>query len=304
MSEVAPLPNLENEDYIEEIIRNEIYKENKEVTSDENTSKLKAPPRKENKHMTLRKQKRKTRRQGEKPVWKVEKSENETITNSELNESRELNNDCVGYLHNNVPNLEEEIEIEMTERQMTESSEKAPDIVYDDQNIEGNECIASDRLLQLTNEARIFQGQHRRGPNTRTMVGQRASIRPRNIQGDITAIKTTYIKDGVERNIVLASVYMPYDSTSPPPSEQVRALVKHCEDHKLQLIIGADANAHNTVWGSTDTNTREIFFGSNREYYMTPKDRKPNMDFIARKPNPEEIHHYSFTRFQPLCQMV
>ncbi|KAG5881250.1 hypothetical protein JTB14_032962 [Gonioctena quinquepunctata] len=71
MSEEAPLPNLENEDYIEEIIRSEIYKENKEATSDENTSKLKVPPRKENKHMTLRKQKRKTRktrRQGEKPV--------------------------------------------------------------------------------------------------------------------------------------------------------------------------------------------------------------------------------------------
>ncbi|KAG5868182.1 hypothetical protein JTB14_012137 [Gonioctena quinquepunctata] len=142
MSEEAPLLISENEYNIEENIRSETYKENREATSDENTSKLKVPPRKVNKHMTLRKQKRKTRRQGEKPVWKVENLVEKS------------------YLHKNVPNLEEEIEIEMTERQMTEASEKASDIVYDDQKTEGNECIASDRLLQPTNEARIFPGNY------------------------------------------------------------------------------------------------------------------------------------------------
>jgi ribonuclease HI len=54
---------------------------------------------------------------------------------------------------------------------------------------------------------------------------------------------------------ILASVYMA-DDGSPLPSQAVVALVAHCENKGLPLIIGCDSNAHHLMWGSTDVNAR------------------------------------------------
>ena len=56
--------------------------------------------------------------------------------------------------------------------------------------------------------------------------------------------------------LILASTYMPYDSVDAPPDNNLRNLVDFCFQKNYQLIVGADANSHNTAWGSTDTNTR------------------------------------------------
>ena len=58
------------------------------------------------------------------------------------------------------------------------------------------------------------------------------------------------------RTIIIASIYMPYDSIQPPPPELMRRLVSYCESRRWGLIIGTDANSHNSIWGSTDTNSR------------------------------------------------
>ena len=55
---------------------------------------------------------------------------------------------------------------------------------------------------------------------------------------------------------VLASTYMPWNSVEPPPPENLKNLVKYCEDKNWKLIIGADANSHHISWGSTDVNIR------------------------------------------------
>ncbi|XP_043071893.1 uncharacterized protein LOC122322821 [Drosophila grimshawi] len=57
-------------------------------------------------------------------------------------------------------------------------------------------------------------------------------------------------------SVRLLSVYMAYDSAGPPPDETTRSLVQECEKHSIGLIIGCDANAHHTQWGSTGTNPR------------------------------------------------
>ena len=57
------------------------------------------------------------------------------------------------------------------------------------------------------------------------------------------------------QTIVICSAYMPSDQPN-PPSEQIRSLVTHCKSNHHQLIIGCDANAHSTVWGSHDINKR------------------------------------------------
>lgn len=55
--------------------------------------------------------------------------------------------------------------------------------------------------------------------------------------------------------LVLASMYLPYDEDD-PPSSKLRALVKWCETKGHDLILGGDANAHHSLWGSTDINNR------------------------------------------------
>ena len=63
------------------------------------------------------------------------------------------------------------------------------------------------------------------------------------------------ITDG-NRIIILASIYMPYDSIDPPPTPLTKSLVQFCKGRGWSLIIGSDVNSHNTAWGSTDTNPR------------------------------------------------
>ena len=56
--------------------------------------------------------------------------------------------------------------------------------------------------------------------------------------------------------LAVASTYMPYDSELPPPPQILKDLIKHCREKNWQLVVGTDANSHNTVWGSTDNNQR------------------------------------------------
>ena len=44
--------------------------------------------------------------------------------------------------------------------------------------------------------------------------------------------------------------------TNPPPPEELEKLVMRCRADGTHLIIGCDANAHHTSWGSTDINNR------------------------------------------------
>jgi hypothetical protein len=59
-----------------------------------------------------------------------------------------------------------------------------------------------------------------------------------------------------EGQAVFASVYMADDGETNIPSEEVERLVEYCARKTLPLVLGADANAHHVLWGSTDTNKR------------------------------------------------
>src|ERR1700712_8006 len=73
---------------------------------------------------------------------------------------------------------------------------------------------------------------------------------------DLTAVKLTLQMDNTTTEVIIASVYMPFDSPDPPQTNELMNLVDYCKLKKLQLIIGADANSHHEVWGSTNTNPR------------------------------------------------
>ena len=56
------------------------------------------------------------------------------------------------------------------------------------------------------------------------------------------------------RKVLLASLYMPGDKAVPEAC--IRRLVDHAASTGHGLLIGCDANAHHSYWGSTDTNDR------------------------------------------------
>lgn len=61
--------------------------------------------------------------------------------------------------------------------------------------------------------------------------------------------------NGVKKIIVLSSAYLPGDNER-PDSQTMKDVVEYCTQNKLQLIIGSDANAHHTIWGSSNINKR------------------------------------------------
>ncbi|XP_070138473.1 uncharacterized protein [Drosophila bipectinata] len=61
---------------------------------------------------------------------------------------------------------------------------------------------------------------------------------------------------------------MGHDQEALPPHPLIKQLVEDSRKHKIDLIIGCDANAHHHQWGSTDTNERgesifDFILGSN-----------------------------------------
>ena len=73
---------------------------------------------------------------------------------------------------------------------------------------------------------------------------------------DLTAVKIKTSSGGGPREIILGLAYLPYDDAKPPPPGELERLVMGCRAEGTHLIIGCDANAHHTSWGSSDINNR------------------------------------------------
>lgn len=55
-------------------------------------------------------------------------------------------------------------------------------------------------------------------------------------------------------DLVVAS----YNAEDLSPTNELKDLVEHSVVKQLELVIGCDANAHYTVWGSPDVNKSGI----------------------------------------------
>jgi hypothetical protein len=47
-----------------------------------------------------------------------------------------------------------------------------------------------------------------------------------------------------------------YDSEELPPSKDLEDLMRYCKTKNLYLVVGCNSNAHHSVWGSTNCNSR------------------------------------------------
>lgn len=54
--------------------------------------------------------------------------------------------------------------------------------------------------------------------------------------------------------VIVCSAYLPGEKTN--PSAELIPVVEYAQRHNAELLVGCDANAHHTNWGSTDVNDR------------------------------------------------
>ncbi|XP_054745677.1 uncharacterized protein LOC129250060 [Anastrepha obliqua] len=72
-----------------------------------------------------------------------------------------------------------------------------------------------------------------------------------NEHDDLTVVALEGCKD---ETLLFGSCYMPHDGEA--PQTELRKLVETAARKKHALVVGTDANAHHTVWGSADINDR------------------------------------------------
>ncbi|XP_050312879.1 uncharacterized protein LOC126747944 [Anthonomus grandis grandis] len=134
-------------------------------------------------------------------------------------------------------------------------------------------CIADNNIqIALTQEPYTYRGQIRglgnlngrlvsdpkEGPNLRSCIFIRKDIEATPLwefcDRDTAAVKVQIKTAERSYDTIIVSAYFPHDQQGEPPPTTVRRLINH---QRLEnLIIGCDANAHHTIWGSTGTNKR------------------------------------------------
>ena len=79
----------------------------------------------------------------------------------------------------------------------------------------------------------------------------------KNCGRDLTTVVIHFnSKENIKRKVAVRSAYFPSDAKEAPPPQEVKDLIRDFQAEGLDLVIGCDANSHNTVWGSSDCNNR------------------------------------------------
>lgn len=104
---------------------------------------------------------------------------------------------------------------------------------------------------------KIFTGHTSNRP--RACIAIRNDIKcssiPQFCSEDLVTIKLERGGCG-DRDLILSSAYLPYDSLIGPPGPLIEQLTGFCSLNKHTLVIACDANSHHIVWGSSDINPR------------------------------------------------
>jgi ribonuclease HI len=83
-----------------------------------------------------------------------------------------------------------------------------------------------------------------------------AVLLPKFSSRDLTTIKIKHNDGNGYKEIICCSVYLPYDSDTPPPTRELSEVINYANSSSTPIILGCDANSHNELWGSTNTNNR------------------------------------------------
>ena len=145
--------------------------------------------------------------------------------------------------------------------------------------------VRENKVMGLPNNktCKLLYDNNCPNPRAAILVSDKLNIFPLTeyISRDIVAIKVEVQTERGKKEIIISSVYFPGD-TKTVPQAKVQDLIKFCRSQRNPFIIGCDANAHHTVWGSTDINDRgESLF----EYLV-----KNNIDISNRGNEPTFVN--------------
>ena len=100
---------------------------------------------------------------------------------------------------------------------------------------------------------------------------------------DVVAVRVPSVRrEG--NSFIFASTYKSQEEPAPP--EVLKELVAFSNKDKIPLVIGTDANAHHTVWGSTYVNPRglELFmYCASANLYFCNVGNKPTFKTKIRE---------------------
>ncbi|KAM8718659.1 hypothetical protein ACLKA7_001380 [Drosophila subpalustris] len=134
--------------------------------------------------------------------------------------------------------------------------------------------ILSGKIKGLnTKNGRLIYASEQQRPRAALLLNKKVTFVPLSqfTTEDLVAVWAKMPTACGEQEAVIASAYFPGDSNDAPPRE-VGALVEYCQRENLRWIIGCDANAHHTVWGSTNISNRAI------AWWTKVTQRKANAD--------------------------
>lgn len=67
-------------------------------------------------------------------------------------------------------------------------------------------------------------------------------------------------ESGNNEELLFSSVYMDGNKNDIIPDQPVREAIEFSTNSGIPMVLGADCNAHHTLWGSSDVNANNIIF--------------------------------------------
>ncbi|XP_020296936.1 uncharacterized protein LOC109861623 [Pseudomyrmex gracilis] len=109
---------------------------------------------------------------------------------------------------------------------------------------------------------------------------------------DLTVIKVR-VKLAEEKDIeiLIGSVYMPYDSMDDPPPKEVKALVAYAKAGRLELLLGCDANSHHVAGLVNDWRVSDEPSGSDHRQIRLTLQQLPQISWVR---NPRKTNWEGF----------
>lgn len=108
------------------------------------------------------------------------------------------------------------------------------------------------------NKYNLYYNRHGNRPRACivTTKGLKAVLMPQFSSDDSATILVNIDQNETSEELIFSSVYMDYTRNDQIPELIVQNTISHSTNSGIPIIIGADCNAHHTLWGSSDINER------------------------------------------------
>ena len=136
------------------------------------------------------------------------------------------------------------------------------------------------------NSGKLYYDDSQSWPRAAVLVNKAVKCYPVTefVKRDIVAVMVQVPTTRGNTEVIVASAYFPGEINEAPPPE-IASFVKFCRDNNRAFIIGCDANAHHTVWGSKGVNGRGeclLEFLSSNNIDICNKSNKPTFTNAIR----------------------